>query len=94
MTSHPDDPEAYHGDMQIIARHLTPTEAHLLCGCLRASGVPAEAGDTNLAQAHSLLTLAIGGASIRVPQAYVDEAMAVMAAFKRGEFQLNDDFPT
>lgn len=82
----------YHGDMTIVARYLTPTEAHMLCSCLQASGVPAEAGDTHLVQAHSLLTGAVGGACLRVPADFVPEAMEVMASFKRGEFQLGDDF--
>lgn len=82
----------YQGDMTIVARYLTPTEAHILCACLNAGGVPAEAGDTNLVQAHSLLTGAVGGACIRVPASFAAEARDVIAAFKRGEFALGDDF--
>ena len=82
----------YHGDMKIVARYLTPTEAHMLCSCLQAAGVPAETGDTNLVQAHSLLAGAIGGACLRVPEQFVQEAMEVIAAFKRGEFALGEDF--
>jgi len=82
----------YHGDMQIVARYLTPTEAHMLCSCLQAAGVPAETGDTNLVQAHSLLAGAVGGACLRVPAQFVPEAMEVIAAFKRGEFALDEDF--
>jgi hypothetical protein len=84
--------DSYHGDMQIVARHLTPTEAHMLCACLHAAGVPAEAGDTNLVQAHSLLTSAVGGACVRVPQEFVANAEEVMRAFQRGDFSLDDDF--
>jgi len=82
----------YHGDMKIVARYLTPTEAHMLCSCLQAAGIPAEAGDTNLVQAHSLLAGAVGGACLRVPEQFVSEAMEVIAAFKRGEFALGEDF--
>jgi len=82
----------YQGDMTIVARYLTPTEAHMLCSCLNAGGVPAEAGDTNLVQAHSLLAGAVGGASIRVPANYVAEARELIAAFKRGDFALDEDF--
>jgi hypothetical protein len=85
------EPE-YHGDMRIVARYLTSTEAHMLCSCLVAAGVPAETGDTNLVQAHSLLAGAVGGACLRVPSKFVAEAMKVMAAFKRGEFELGEDF--
>jgi len=89
-TMEAEDP--YHGDLKIVARYLTPTEAHMLCACLQAAGVPAEAGDTNLVQAHSLLAGAVGGACLRVPEQFVPEAMQVIAAFKRGEFALGEDF--
>ncbi|MGS0756414.1 hypothetical protein ACVBEH_18315, partial [Roseateles sp. GG27B] len=82
----------YQGDMTMVARYLTPTEAHLLCSCLHAAGVPAEAGDTNLVQAHSLLTGAVGGANVRVPANFVAEALEIIAAFKRGDFALDEDF--
>ncbi|TAK79004.1 MAG: hypothetical protein EPO01_18645 [Aquabacterium sp.] len=86
-----DDPD-YHGDLVFIARHLTPTEAHLLCGRLSAAGVPAQIADANLVQAHSLLSPALGGASVKVPEDYVGRARAVMAAIQRGDFELADDF--
>lgn len=82
----------YEGDMTIVARHLMPTEAHMLCGCLQAAGIPAQADDTHLVQAHSLLAVAVGGACIRVPEGYADEAQAVMEAFQRGDFALDEDF--
>lgn len=97
MTDHQTDREAavepgYEGDMTIIAKYLTPTEAHLLCACLHAAGIPADAGDTHTVQMHSLLTVAVGGARVRVPAAHEAEAHAVIAAFHRGEFTLADDF--
>ncbi|MCF8177113.1 MAG: hypothetical protein K9J74_01265 [Sulfuritalea sp.] len=84
--------DAYHGDMTIVARNLDATEAHMLRSCLRAAGVPADSGDTNLVQTHSLLTIAVGGACVRVPQHYVAEAQEIIAAYKRGAFQLDEDF--
>lgn len=82
----------YFGDMQIVARHLSATEAQMLGSFLRANGIPAEAGDTNFVQTNSLLAGAVGGASVRVPAAFVPQALEVLAAFKRGDFQLSDDF--
>ncbi len=87
-----DPTSEYQGDMTMVARYLTPTEAHLLCSCLHAAGVPAEPGDTHLVQAHSLLTGAVGGANVRVPANFVPEALEIIAAFKRGDFALDDDF--
>lgn len=90
--TNPDTQQGEAGDFQVIARHLTPTEAHLLRSCLEAAGIPSEVSDVNLAQAHSLLTNAIGGASVRVRQALVADAREVMAAYERGELALGDDF--
>ena len=51
--------------MTIVARYLTPTEAHILRDCLVAGGVPA---------------------------GFVAEARDVIAAFKRGDFALDENF--
>ncbi|MET0210498.1 MAG: hypothetical protein ABW220_15735 [Burkholderiaceae bacterium] len=88
----PQHDEGYDGDLTIVARHLTPTEAHMLCGCLTASGIPAETGDTNTVQAHSLLAPALGGACVRVPANYVLRAEATLAALSRGDFALDENF--
>jgi len=85
-------PAEYQGDLTIVARQLTATEAQLLASCLNAAGVPAEAADTNFVQTYSLLIGAVGGASVRVPANFVDEARDVIAAFRRGDFALSDDF--
>ncbi|MCF8197448.1 MAG: DUF2007 domain-containing protein [Sulfuritalea sp.] len=84
--------DAYHGDMTIVVRNLDAIEAHMLCSCLRAAGVPADSGDTNLVQMHSLLTIAVGGACVRVPENYLAEANEIIDAFKSGAFQLDEDF--
>lgn len=86
------EPEVYLGDMVLLERSLTPTEAHLLCSCLQSAGIHADAGDTNLVQANSLLSIAVGGANVRVPSTQLAEALEVVAAFRRGEFDLGDDF--
>lgn len=92
----PDDPATlpavYHGDMQIVARHLTPAEAHMLASTLHAGGVPAEAGDTNLVQANSPGTAAVGGACVRVPVEFLAEATELIAALQRGDFAPGGDF--
>jgi hypothetical protein len=82
----------YQGDLTIVAKNLSATEAHMLCACLKAGGVPAETADTNMVQTNALLSIAVGGASVRVPAHCVDEARAVIAAYERGDFALNDDF--
>jgi hypothetical protein len=86
--------EIYDGDMVIVARYLEPTEAHMLCSCLQAAGVPAITSDTNFVQGDFLLTVALGGAKIQVPKDFAEEALQVIQAFKRGDFALGDDFDT
>lgn len=84
--------QAYLGDMVILERGLTPTEAHMLSSCLRSAGILADAGDTHIVQAHSLLSLALGGASVRVPSSQLAEAREIIVAFRRGDFALGEDF--
>lgn len=84
--------DGYLGDWQIVVRQLSPTEAHMLSACLESAGIPAIVADTHFVQAYQLMATAVGGASVRVPAARVDEARAVLAAFERGDFALDDDF--
>ena len=86
------DVSAYQGDWTLVARYLSPTEAHMLCAYLNAGGVPARADDVELMQAHSLLAGAVGGASVRVPQNFVAEAAAVMEAYAQGAFAIDENF--
>lgn len=86
------EPEPYLGDMVILEHSLTPTEAQMLSSCLAAAGIRAVADDTNLVQANSLWSIALGGAKVRVPQTQLADAREVLAAFRRGDFALEDDF--
>lgn len=80
------------GDFATVARLLTPIEAYLLASCLESCEIPALVSDVNFVQMYSLLGDAVGGVSVRVPRAYVTEAREVIAAFRRGEFQLDEGF--
>jgi hypothetical protein len=92
MNAPPGGAQPYLGDMVILERGLEPTEAHMLVACLAAAGIHADAGDTNMVQMHALLSIAMGGASVRVAQTQLVEAQAVLAAYRRGDFALDDDF--
>ena len=83
--------EPYLGDMVLLVRQLDPTEAHLLTGLLQSMGIAAQAGDTELVQANSLWSIALGGANVRVPASQLEEAQAIHAAFLRGDFKLDED---
>lgn len=76
--------------MRMVARYLTPTEAYIMCARLQAEGIPAETGDTHFVQAQPLFSTAVGGACIRVPLEFVTQALEVVDAFNRGDFQLDD----
>ncbi|MFY9476443.1 MAG: hypothetical protein WAQ08_02040 [Aquabacterium sp.] len=60
-------------------------------GALRAAGLDAHALDANLSQAHSFLTVALGGVRVVVPAGQLDAARDVLKALDQGELQLEDD---
>jgi Fe-S cluster biogenesis protein NfuA len=84
--------EQYQGDLEIVAKYLTAIEANILSSCLLSFGIRAEAGDVNLVQTDSLLTIALGGACVRVPMSKVAEAKEIIAARDRGELEIDESF--
>ncbi|MGE0349211.1 putative signal transducing protein [Hydrogenophaga sp.] len=81
------DPEL--GDWRTLVTFFSPTEAFLLRGCLQAGGVPAAVADAHLVQTHTLLAGAIP-VRVLVPESRFAEAEAVVSAFQRGDFSLED----
>ena len=81
----------YEGDFEAIAHFLNPTEAHVMCSCLVAGGVPAMVADANLVQMNDLLTFAVGGVRLLVPASYMTKAKEIIEAFNRGDLALPDD---
>ncbi len=79
------------GDFVTVAQFLNPTEAHIVCSCLEAAGVPAVVADANLVQMNSLWAVAFGGVRIRVPSTRATEAKEVIDAFNRGDFALPEE---
>lgn len=78
-------------DLFVAAKFLNPTDAHLLCGCLAASGIPAVVADANHVQADLLIAPALGGVRILVPFSFLEQTFALLAAFERGDLALGDD---
>ncbi|MET3132983.1 Zn-dependent alcohol dehydrogenase [Oxalobacteraceae bacterium GrIS 1.11] len=78
-------------DFCSVGNYLVPTDALIVQGCLVAAGVPAVLADANLVQTYSLLTSALGGVRILVPSSHLAQARAIIAAFERGDYQLEDD---
>lgn len=87
------DDDHYLGDMQIVAKFLTAIEANILCSFLQSCRIEASAGDTHLVQTDSLLTIALGGACVRVPRAQAGAAFDLIAARDRGDFELSENDP-
>ena len=81
----------YEGDLVTVARFLNPTDAHLVCECLKAAGVPAVVADANLVQTNSLWAIAVGGVRVQVRASRISEARGAIEAFGRGDFALPDD---
>jgi hypothetical protein len=77
------------GDWKTLVTFFSPTEAYLLRGCLQAGGVPAAVADAHLVQSYTLLAGAIP-VRVMVPELRFAEAEAVVAAFQRGDFSLDD----
>lgn len=78
-------------DLFTVASYYIPTYAHIVQGCLVAAGIPAVVADDNLVQTDSLLTPALGGVRILAPKEYLQQAHEVIAAFNRGEYQLDEN---
>jgi hypothetical protein len=80
------------GDWKTLVTFFSPTEAFLLRGVLQAGGVPAAVADAHLVQTHTLLAGAIP-VRVMVPEHRFAEAEAVVEAFQRGDFSLDDAEP-
>ena len=78
-------------DYNIVAQFLDPTEAHLVCGCLVAAGVPAVVCDDQLVQANLLWAPATGGVRVMAPQEFIRKARETLTDYQRGAFTLSED---
>lgn len=83
-----EEDETYYGDYVIVVPDLNMAEADLYKMLLEAAGVPAEVGDTNFSRAYGTMYAAY----VKVPEAFVDQAREIFAAFRRGDFAIGDDF--
>jgi hypothetical protein len=78
-------------DLFVVAKRMVPTDAWLLRGVLEAGGVPAVVADANHVQADLLIAPALGGVRILAPREYLAQAAAIIAAYERGDYALDDD---
>jgi hypothetical protein len=73
-----------------IARFTVAIDAQVLAGCLEASGIPVFMGNFDTANALGYMGAAVP-IVLRVPTRQLEEARAVIAAYERGEFALDED---
>ena len=78
------------GDLVTITRVFNTLEAEALRGCLEAQGIPATLGDVQTIQTDTLLTHALGGIRVMVPESFARAARATLAAFERGEYAIDE----
>lgn len=75
-----------------VGRYFDPWEAHILRARLAAEGIPATvAGDQHII-ANWPLSVALGGAALQVPSAYLAQAQEIVAAYHAGT--LSQDLAT
>lgn len=80
------------GTLVYVANHLTWIEAQLLCSFLDSEGIPATLADAHMSTTNQFLSIAGGGVRVLVHENNLTKASEIVAAFKRGEYQLDDDF--
>ena len=85
-----DDASSGGGDLVLIARFFTPVEAHMLQSRLQADGVLAVVIDAQLVGVNPLLTLALGGVRVLVPESDYERAREIVSAIERGDYALDD----
>ena len=73
-----------------VARFTAPIDAQLLAGCLEAEGIPVHMGNFDSAHVLGYMGSAVP-IVLRVPTRLLAEARAVMAAFERGDYALDED---
>jgi len=78
-------------DLFVVAKYLAPIDAHMAQGCLVAAGIPAVVADAYHVQADQLISPAMGGVRVLVPQAYLQQSLEALEALARGDFALSDD---
>jgi hypothetical protein len=70
-----------------VARYFDPWEAYILCARLTAEGIPARViGDQHII-ANWPMSVALGGAALQVPEACLEEALGLVAAYHSGELE-------
>ena len=78
-------------DLFVVAKCMVPTDAWLLQGVLVAGGVPAVVADAHHVQADLLIAPALGGVRVLAPEAHLAQAAAIIAAYERGDYAIDEN---
>lgn len=83
----------YYGAPQFVtvASSLNSIAMHILLARLEAEGIPTRIADAHMAQAYSIVSIAIGGARAQVPIEFYDEAMQIIADINSGALASTDE---
>ena len=74
-----------------VASSLNSMTMHILRARLEAEGIPAILADANMAQSYSLVSVAVGGVRLQVPDKFVDEARQIIADVNLGALAMTDE---
>ena len=86
-----DQHSTYEGDFVRVATTETPTEAYLLHGVLTQAGLNPQLVGAETVRMWSLMTHALGGVGLLVPQSEEAAARELLAEYAAGEFELPDE---
>lgn len=73
-----------------VASYTDAVQAHLARGRLEAEGVPAEVADEHYVWADWMMSNALGGVKLRVPERMAERAARILSDLEAGEFALAD----
>ena len=73
-----------------VASSFNHIAMHILCARLEAEGIPAYVADSNMAQAYSAVSIAVGGARLQVLEEYREDALEIIAAIHSGALTAQD----
>jgi hypothetical protein len=77
--------------LETVARFPHPVEAQIVCAMLQSAGIRAVTADLNLVTLDWAISQALGGVKIQVPEADVEEAKQLIAAYHAGELACGND---
>ena len=78
-------------ELLVVEKGLPPGEAQDLANCLHTGGIPCAYGDIRREQV-DYRRAAVVSVNLLVHPAHLSKAKEAIAAFRRGEFAIDDDF--